>query len=69
MTAKELEPVQIRLRIGIGGLVEDVPSPRRGDILTVPTLAAARRYVKKGYAQFDLTGPLGAPYEPSCERR
>jgi len=60
--ARDEGPVQIRLRLNLDGMVENVWSPRRGDVLTVP-LAAARRYVANGYAQTALTGPLGNAYD------
>jgi hypothetical protein len=58
-------PVDLRMQITNNGLVEGHQSPQRGQIITVPSHAAALRMIRNGYAQLDLTGPLRQPYEPS----
>lgn len=48
MHNRETGMVDIRLRVSLDGLVENIWSPRRGDVLTMP-VAAAFRYVECGY--------------------
>lgn len=56
---------RVRLRENLDGQVEGYSDPRRGDVIEVPSAAAARRLIDQGLAQSDLTGPLGKPYAPS----
>jgi hypothetical protein len=58
------ELVKIRLRLDMQGQFENESSPRRGDVVECPR-SHAERYLAAGYAQYDLTGPLGKAYEPS----
>lgn len=44
-------PQQLRLRIDIAGLMHGRWSPRRGDVIDVPDLYTAARYLAAGYAQ------------------
>jgi hypothetical protein len=56
--------VQVRLRVSMRGLFEGAWSPRRGDVVTVPNLRTAARYMHNGLAQPVWESQLGEPYEP-----
>lgn len=57
-------PQQLRLRIAISGLIHGRWSPRRGDVIDVPDLRTAARYLAAGYAQPVWEHKLGDPYSP-----
>jgi hypothetical protein len=44
-------PQQLRLRVNLAVTVHGVQRPRRGDVVLVPDLRTAARYLAQGYAQ------------------
>jgi hypothetical protein len=53
---------RIKMRISVRGGFHGYTDVKRGQVVEVDDLNA-QRYVKLGYAQSDLTGEPGRPYE------
>ncbi|MGO9100590.1 hypothetical protein [Mycobacterium sp.] len=57
--------MKIRMKIGIAGTFHGIDGGvQRGDTIAISPDLEALRYVRLGYAEADLEGPVGPAYQP-----